>query len=162
MLPPAVLWIDPGGQTGIAAYQSQRKPLLPLSNEVPGFVAAELDFQEACGEIDMICASWQGLLAIGWERFTITSTTHKKTPQPEAMHVIGVCRYLADKYGCRVLPEAQQATPSAAEQEQLKALKWWVPGKNDAQSAAGHMLRYLVRANELPPREREILSAIGR
>jgi hypothetical protein len=162
MLPPAVLWIDPGGMTGLALYQSQPYRSSIPEPGLPRFTAGEHDFLPACQQIHAICGYWGPSLAIGWERFTITSTTHKLTPQPEATWVIGVCRYLAAKYSCRVLPEAQQHTPEPFEQEQLKALEWWKKGEDDSQSAAAHLLRYLVRANELPPREREILSAIGR
>ena len=156
MLPPAILWIDPGGQTGLA--------YLTIAGQQEGykFGAEEKPFQDACRFIDMWCQGWGPSLAIGWERFTVTRNTHKLTPQPEAMHVIGVCRYLAARYGCRVLPEAQQASPGQLEQKELKALGWWVPSKNDAQSAASHLLRWLRQSGELPPREREILDALGR
>ena len=158
MLPPAVLWVDPGKMTGMAAYFSPY-----VNRDVKrGFEFGEFPFLEACQRIEIACIAWGAHLAVGWERFTVNADTHKKTPQPDAMHVIGVCRYVTVKYGCRVLPEAQQATPDALEQRQLKAIGWWVPGKDDAQSAAAHMLRYLVRENELPPQEREILAALDK
>jgi len=161
MLPPALLWVDPGLMTGLAFYQSQRHPNWD-TGVLPRFNADEFPFWPACKKIENVCAIWGNRLAMGWERFAINATTHKKTPQPDALHVIGVCRFLAARYECRVLPDAQQATPSKLEQEQLKALGWWVRGKDDAQSAAAHMLRYLNQANELPPKEREILAALGR
>jgi len=145
MLPLAVLWVDPGKMTGLA--------YLSIAGQQPGhrFGALELPFQEACLNIDSMCQGWGSSLAIGWERFTITSRTYKLTPQPDALHVIGVCRYLAGKHGCRVLPEAPQATPGAAEQAQLRAIGWWQPGKDDAQSAAAHLLRYCVKTGNVPP-----------
>lgn len=155
MLPPAVLWVDPGLMTGFALLCNPPGPWGSLWVD-------EWDFPGACGVLESICISYQQQLAVGWERFTVTGETHKKTPQPDALHFIGVCRLMSLKYRCRVLPEAQQATPSKSEQEQLKALGWWVPSKDDAQSAAAHLLRWLQRTGELPPREREILNAIGR
>lgn len=161
MLPPAVLWVDPGLMTGLALYRTEpafsSTPVLPAD-----FQCGEQDFFSACTKIDYLTREYGNRMAVGWERFTVNASTHKKTPQPDAMHVIGVCRYLAVKHGCRVLPEAQQASPSPLEQEQLKALGWWVASKDDAQSAAAHLLRYMQRTGELPPREREILNALGR
>ncbi len=155
MLPPALMAIDPGKQTGMAV-------LFTPPGSWGRFYCGEWPFDEFCNESETICLAYGDELAVLWERFTITRNTHKLTPQPDAMHVIGVCRYLAARYGCRVLPEAQQATPSPPEQAQLKALGWWEAGKDDSQSAAAHLLRYLVASNELPPKEREILAGLGK
>jgi hypothetical protein len=149
-LPPAVMWVDPGRVTGMA-----------LLAHGQWFSADEHMFYRACHQIESTCQSWGSMLAIGWERFTITGQTHKKTPQPDAMHMIGVCRFMAERYHCRVLPEAQQASPSPLEKRQLQAIGWWVPGKDDAQSAAAHLLRYLLKAGEVPPREAEILAQVS-
>jgi hypothetical protein len=153
MLPPAVLWADPGKMTGIAR--------LSIAGHQPGykFSAEELPFQDACQVIDLWCQGWGPSLAIGYERFDINSETHKKSRAGihDAIHVIGVIRYLAAKYGCRLLEPAQQHTPDAADRGRLQALGWWVPGKDDAQSAACHLLRWLVRENELSPAQRAVL-----
>jgi hypothetical protein len=153
MLPLAVLWADPGHMTGIAT--------LSIAGQQPGyqFRAHEYPFQDACSVIDSWCQGWGASLAIGWERFDINAQTHKKTREGihDALHVIGVCRYVSAKYGCRVLVPAQQHTPDRADRERLQRLGWWVPGKDDAQSAACHMLRWLERENELTPEQREIV-----
>lgn len=150
-LPPALLWIDPGGMTGIAN--------LTIDGYTGhyAFSADEYDFQAAGYMIEGICTYWKHSVSVGWERFTITGQTHKKTRQPEAMEIIGVARYITGKYGCQVLPPAQQHTPDANDRQRLTALGWWVPGKDDAQSAAAHMLNYLLRTNTLPVREAAIL-----
>lgn len=153
MLPPAVLWVDPGGMTGLAR--------MSLAGQQPGyqFSADELPFHEACTSIEMWCSGWGGSLAIGWERFDINAETHKKTRAGvhDAMHVIGVCRHLAYKYGCRAIEPAQQHTPTADDRAMLQRLGWWVPGKDDAQSAACHLLWWLIRSGELSPAQREAL-----
>jgi hypothetical protein len=159
MLPPALLWVDPGGMTGLARLRTA--PAFETTRVMPVFFEAdEFAFTAACLRIENMCEDYRGRLWLGWERFDITSNTHKLTRQSDALHVIGVCRFLAQKYGVRVLEPAQQMTPTKAEQEKLKALGWWVPGKDDAQSASAHLLRYLVRERELPPRETEILRAL--
>lgn len=144
MLPPVVAWADPGKMTGIAVYEFQ---VLPAYR----FTCDELDFRQACSRIEYLCQMHGYSLAIGWERFTINAQTHKKTPQHDALKVIGVAEYMAAKYRCQVLPPAQQESPSAAEQAALRELGWWVPGKDDAQSAAAHMLRWMLRTRQAPP-----------
>jgi hypothetical protein len=162
MLPAAVLWVDPGKMTGVAFYQTKPWTENWDYQALPYFAADEKPFGPACRDIESMCAAWTGRLAFGWERFDINSETHKKTRggTTDAMHIIGVCRYLAARYGCQQLPEAAQHTPDKLEQEQLKKLGWWVPGKDDAQSAAAHMLRWLVRSNELTPAQRSTLYGV--
>lgn len=150
-LPPALLWIDPGKMTGVANLT------IDSGYGSLAFSVDEYDFQAAGYMIEGTCIYWKRNLAIGWERFTITGQTHKKTRQPEAMEVIGVARYVSHKYGCQVLEPAQQHTPDVNDQARLRALGWWKPGKDDAQSAAAHMLNYLLRTGTLPAREAAIL-----
>jgi hypothetical protein len=140
--------VDPGKMTGIAYL-----------NERHEFAADEFAFGPACREIGSLCERFGRTLAIGWERFDINDQTHKKTQAgtKDALHMIGVCRYLVARYECRALPEAHQHTPDLHEQRQLKRLGWWRPGKDDAQSAAGHMLRWLMSTGELTPAQREAL-----
>jgi hypothetical protein len=123
------------------------------------FQADELAFQEAGTRIWGICAEYRAALWIGWERFTVNASTHKKTSQPDALKMIGVADWIATTWGCHILQPAGQHTPDTADQQRLKALGWWVPGKDDAQSAAAHMLRWLMQTGSLPPREAGILSS---
>jgi hypothetical protein len=147
MLPPAVLWIDPGGMTGLARLERGT------------FTVDERAFQAAGDFIVGMTYHYGPMLAVGWERFAILPSTHKLTPQPEALMVIGLALYHATANRCRILPEAEQMSPSREQQAMLKALGWWVPGKDDAQSAANHMLAHLLRTGDLPPRERAMLAS---
>jgi hypothetical protein len=122
-----------------------------------GFYADEHPFQDAGNAIHVLAMAYGSGLALGWERFIIGPQTHKLTSQPEAMQMIGVCRWLAGFYGCRVLPPAQQHSPTKTEQAALRAIGWWVAGKDDAQSAACHMYRWMKARNELPPAVRQAL-----
>jgi hypothetical protein len=146
MLPPAVLWIDPGLFTGLARLERGI------------FTVDEREFQAAGDFIVGMTAHYGPMLAVGWERFTIFADTHKYTQQPEAIQIIGVARYHATANRCRILPENEQMTPKANDRRMLESIGWWVPGKNDAQSAANHMLVWLLRQGELPPRERAMLN----
>jgi hypothetical protein len=146
--PPAVLWIDPGGMTGLASLVSSQ------------FHASEHPFEQACDRIAGMCANYNYALAIGYERYTILPGTHKLSAQTQALEIIGVVRYLARIYHCQLLQPAQQHTPDQHEQAELRELGWWVPGQDDSQSAACHLLRWLRRANCLPPELARVLAQL--
>lgn len=151
MLPPMVLWIDPGLMTGLAWLWGD-----------PGqgwqFEAGEYEFEQA-GHLIHSTAAHGDLCWIGWERYDINT----RLPQTDAHHaieMIGVARYAARSRRCRVLTAAQQHTPKPLDRQRLQALGWWRPGKDDAQSAACHMLNWLLRANEVPPNVQAVLDSL--
>jgi hypothetical protein len=147
MLPPAVLWLDPGGMTGFALLERGK------------FSTYELPFQETGNRIYAECSIWKTALAIGWERWRISEDTHKTTPEPEAMHVIGVARWLSATWHCQVLQPAAPGDRDVATPAMLHLIGWWRPGLDDAQSASQHMLAWLLRTGNLPPEQARILAA---
>jgi len=150
MLPPVVMWIDPGLMTGLAWMWNGRQ-----------FQSGEYGFMEASRLVEWTCATYGDSCWVGWERFTIGP----RTPPVDAHHaieMIGVTRMWAQRFGCRILTPGQQATPKPPEQRALKQLGWWLPGRKDAQSAAGHMLRWLIAEGEAPPAVREAIQITGR
>ncbi len=90
-------------------------------------------------------------LHILWERFTILPSTHKLSPQPEAYELPGVIRYVAARNRSVLLPPAQPADRNTATPEMLKAVGFWTPGKDDAQSASQHLLAFCIREHCVPP-----------
>jgi hypothetical protein len=138
-LPVAVLWVDPGLDTGLALLQGERE-----------FWAAEFRFMEAGSMIESVCQHYGQHLAIGWERYDV-NVRMPQTNAADALEMIGVTRRIATRACCQILPPAQQHTPKPPERKALQALGWWVPAKNDAQSAACHMLRWLLREGIAPP-----------
>jgi hypothetical protein len=140
VISPVTLWIDPGGQTGLGIYFAH--------NGI--FEASEHPFFEACSRIEEACYRWMGTLAIGWERYT-PRRDKPQTHAADALTVIGVARYVSLKHRCLVLPEADPMSPKTADRLLLTSLGWWVPGKDDAQSAANHMLKWMLRSGNLPP-----------
>jgi hypothetical protein len=133
------MWIDPGGQTGFAW----------LFKGI--FGAHEVSWDEACRQLEVACQSWGSQLHIGYERFTILPSTHKLSPQPEAYELPGVIKFLTKKYGCVLLEPAQPSERLSVSTGELKALGWWTPGLDDAQSASRHLLAWLRRENCVPP-----------
>lgn len=140
-----VCWIDPGGTTGVSAWE-------PMN----GLWQNEGDFMTAGNMIEAICAGHGGLLRIGWEKFNI----HSKTPAAGAhlaIEMIGVTRRCAMKYGAMILPLANQNDRNTASPEMLKAMGWWLPGAKDAQSSTQHLVAYMLRAGCVPDREEAII-----
>jgi hypothetical protein len=138
-LPVAVMWVDPGLMTGIALLEDGWK-----------FWPYEYGFMEAGTIIESAAAAYGPTLAVGWEAFSI----RPKTPAADAHHaieMIGVTRRIATRACCQILPPAQPHTPKTAERRILQALGWWTAGKNDAQSAAWHMVAWLLREGIAPP-----------
>src|SRR6266567_4086976 len=138
--PPALMWCDPGGMTGIATLEGGQV-----------FHADEYPFHRACEVIGAWCMHYQDALHLGYEKFTILPSTHKLSPQPEAYELPGVIRYVAARNRSVLLPPAQPADRNTATPEMLKAVGFWTPGKDDAQSASQHLLAWLKRENCVPP-----------
>jgi hypothetical protein len=134
--------------TGVAIWHpNTERPFIDEGNFV---TTAEL--------VERACTAYHKI-SIGWEQFTINAQTHKKTADAsEAIQVIGAIRSAAVRHNRTILTPAQQHTPSPLDRQRLEAIGWWVPAKNDAQSAAAHLLNWMLRTNQVPPREAAILA----
>lgn len=141
MLPPAVMWVDPGGMTGLAALTKGQDF---WTDEYPPQRAAEI--------IANYCYTWNHGAVIGWERFHIGPETHKLTQEPvhQAIEMIGVTRYLATAHHVRILTPAAPDDRKMASRRMLGALDIWPAGKDDAQSATQHLVAWLLRTGSLP------------
>ena len=149
MIWPVVMWIDPGLDSGIAW----------LWESGTMFAAMEFRFNEAADQIEDTCSRFGPSCAVGWEAY------HPRPDKPQtnaadALEVIGVARRYATKHRCYILRPAEPCTPKTHDRLELEAIGWWVPGKDDAQSAANQMLKWCRRSGNLPPREAAILSAL--
>lgn len=146
-----VMWIDPGGMTGIAVWWPD-----PFA---PGVLITEADFDGAADQIEQACAFWGSGLDVGWEDFHI----HPKTPARDAhlaIEMIGVARRAQRKNGCRNIGPAQPDQRKKATKAMLEAIGWWMPGKDDAQSAAQHALAWMLRTGNVPNREATVLAQL--
>jgi hypothetical protein len=144
-LPPAVLWVDPGLDTGLALLQNGSQP--PPGNS---WWCDEFRFMEAGTYVESICQHYRGELAVGWESFDI----RPRTPPVDAHHaieMIGVIRRISTRSCCQLLTPAKQEQRKTATRGMLTQLGWWVKGKDDAQSAAQHLLAWMLRENIAPP-----------
>jgi len=149
MLPPAVMWIDPGGMTGLATLTDGRD-----------FWTDEFPPQQAGHIVEAFCERWNYGGVIGWERFHIGPQTHKLTQEPvhQAIEMIGVVRYLATGRHVRILTPAAPDDRKSASRAMLGALGVWPAGKDDAQSATQHLVAWLLRTGSLPTAWRATLA----
>jgi hypothetical protein len=136
--PPVVLWVDPGGYTGFASMQYGQ------------FAGREYAWGEACDYLTGFCHTYRMAAHIGYEVFTILPGTHKLSPQPEAYELPGVIKYLCRTYGCTLLRPAKPDERKTTKPAELRALGWWLPGQDDEQSAAMHLLAWYRRENCVP------------
>lgn len=149
MLPPAVLWVDPGGMTGLAALIHGQQ-----------FWTDEYPPQQAAEVIAGFCQLWNHGGVIGWERFFIGPQTHKLTQEPvhQAIEMIGVTRYLATAHHVRILTPAAPEDRKVASQAMLRKLGIWPAGKDDAQSATQHLVSWCLRTGDVPAAWRATLA----
>lgn len=141
MLAQAVMFIDPGGMTGLATLSGAQEF---WADEFPPDRAAEIiaSFCERCNYAGMI----------GWERFHIGPQTHKLTQEPvhQTIEMIGVARYLAVTHHVRIITPAAPDDRKVANPAMLRALGIWPSGKDDAQSAAQHLVAWCLRTGDMP------------
>lgn len=136
-----VLWIDPGKMTGLALWRPKYPDKL---------WADEFDFMAAGDHIEFAVRDFGPDLRIGWEHFHV----HARTPGDDAYYaieMIGVARRIAYRSKLITFKPAQPAQRDIATMAMLKHIGWWVPGKDDAQSAAQHLLAWMERSNMTPP-----------
>jgi hypothetical protein len=135
------MWIDPGGMTGLATLIGGQD-----------FWTDEFPPQRAADMIDLFCTRWNYGGVVGWERFHIGPQTHKLTQEPvhQTIEMIGVARYLATSRHVRILTPAAPDDRKVANPTVLRSLGIWPAGKDDAQSAAQHLVAWCLRTGNLP------------
>jgi hypothetical protein len=132
-----VLAIDPGKATGLAWYDV----MSPDS-----FRSVELGFMDACGAINRYAATYGDQIDIVAETFLITVQTAKNTQATWSLEVIGVAKYLALKHtGAPAIMQQQSEAKTFSTNDRLRAIGWYAPGLRNANDAAKHLLRYLVK-----------------
>ena len=150
MLPPCVLWMDPGMISGLAWLWAGGE----------SFYASEYPFAEVGGHIEDTCRQYGRGLVLGYETYKVRPDK-PQTNARDAMEPIGVFRHYGLRYGCQIV-HADPGDRLDATRPLLTAFGWWPKGKKDAASATQHLAAWCMRENCLPLRERAILSAVVR
>lgn len=132
-----VIAIDPGKTTGWAAWNSETDKF--LAGQMPLFEFLYWYETSMTGDFETVV-----------ESYIITAGTLTKSRQYWSLEGIGAIKYLAERDGRKVTMQSPAEAKKFATPEKLKAVGWWVPGKDHAQDAARHLLVFVVRhAKEL-------------
>jgi hypothetical protein len=141
-----VLAVDPGLRTGIVM----------LTHE--GFLISEtVDPFEMGRKVERALASGD-VKALVCEAYIITKATLEKSRQNYSLELIGVCKYLCEKYAVEFILQTPGEGLSFVRNDKdefgkLKRLGWYVTNdKGNHQNAArSHLLLYMVRNKLLDP-----------
>jgi hypothetical protein len=152
LLPPCVLWMDPGMITGLAWLW------LTDAGLPPGFHTDEYPFAEVGDHVEDTCRRFGQGLVLGYETYKVRPNM-PQTNARDAMEPIGVLRHYGLRYGCRIV-HADPGDRLVMTRAILTAFGWWPKGKKDAASATQHLAAWCLRENCLPTRERAIMSAV--
>jgi len=151
-LPPCLLWMDPGGMTGLAWLW------LTDAGTPPSFYTDEYRFAEVGDHIEDTCRRFGPALVLGYESYRVRPNM-PQTNARDAMEPIGVLRHYGLRYGCQIV-HADPGDRLVMTRAILTGFGWWPKGKKDAASATQHLAAWCLRENCLPPRERAIMSAV--
>lgn len=132
------LAVDPGNMTGWATFMlgGRWAPGSVNSGQMPAN-----DF------LDWVCEA--PLLLDGnclWlvESFTVTAKTARMSQQPVPMEVIGVLKFLARRSGARMEMQTPASAKRFVNDEQLRKIGLWQPGKDHARDALRHLVLGIV------------------
>ncbi len=135
----AVLAVDPGKCTGF------------LNNIPDRYEQSQLPAMEFCDRAAVLAEANREELTIVCEMFVITQATLRKAREPDALHVIGVLRWLAHQYGCAMAMQKPADAKNFCSDERLKKLGLYTPGEEHARDAARHYVVYAVKNGLIDP-----------
>lgn len=140
-----IIAIDPGETVGFFEVWVSNH------NALSDAYARQLPWHEFNEYLERECATlpYSNMIV---EKFTITVETAKKSPQPRALMVIGVCEWFARRAG---IPFDNTQQPSTVMRmvtdDVLKAVDFYTPGAVHANDAARHAVAWLLKNNVIPP-----------
>lgn len=130
-----IIAVDPGDTCGYAQYGVM--DYWDPDSVSAGQMASE-DWEDWCSTALVGSAAHITLVV---EKFMITARTAELSPQPRAIEVIGVMKFLARQTGATFVGTQ---TPSAAKKfasdAQLRKVGLWKPGQDHARDAIRHLL----------------------
>lgn len=130
----SILAVDPGQMTGLS--------FLGVGEVKPQ--TSELPWQEFGEYVERVLSQSTGDMHVVCEAFIITIETAKKTAAPWSLEGIGVCRYLAGKYGATFSLQTASNAKAFSSNDRLRDFNWWTPGKGHANDATRHLMVYCI------------------
>jgi hypothetical protein len=134
-----VIAIDPGKNTGFAAWSSERGEAF--------FADQEPDFYTMCRRLEVFLEARSNMnqeVALVVERFIINVKTVGNSQAPWSLEMIGVARYLAQHYACEFVLQSPSDAKNFMNDTRLKKLSWYKPGKVHANDASRHLGLFLA------------------
>lgn len=148
----AVLFADPGGTTGLAAYFFDKG-----SGE---FWCGQYGFAETGRTVEMLCEEYGADLSLGYERFTILPGAGSVKHDGSALMVIGMLRWLSLRHGTVSLP-SQAPSDRRLGLKHLRTVGWYKPGLEHARDASAHLLVHGMKYGWLPEEVKGKLRGAG-
>lgn len=139
-----VLAVDPGGNTGIAQYVNEE-----WKAWIEPFDQAQMTVHRLL-ESGVPKITKEGLHQphfdlVVFESIVITAATLKKSRDVmKSIEFIGVGRYLCKCYGIEFITQTPSEGMSFGTDTKLRAMGWFTPGPDHANSASKHLLLALV------------------
>ena len=144
MAPLRILAVDPGGNTGWAAWEDGEVRW----GQIPGGLlgaAGHLTDREGG-----VCTIPHPALTVVTdvvviERYTIGERTVKFSRQSDALEITGHLRAMADAAPQKVVLQQPRDAMRMFTDERLKAFGWWARGEEHARDALRHLGLYLAK-----------------
>lgn len=148
-----IIAVDPGETCGWSMFDEHTDHWDPAG--VAAGQAVSDDWEDWCAvNVNASC-----ILVV--EKFVITSRTAELSPQPRAIEVTGVMKFIARRTGAQFYGNQ---TPSAAKKfasdAQLRKAGLWRPGQDHARDAIRHLLLAMTQHSSGQVRE-EMLQSLA-
>lgn len=139
-----IFGIDPGKITGYAILNTKRREF-------------ETEGQAKQYQFCTIVESWLELYgkqtSVICESFIITMATAKNSQAPWSLELIGVARFLSQKYGADFKLRSPADAKRFSTNDKLKKIGWYVSGQQHLNDAKRHVLISAVEQGVVSPHD---------
>jgi hypothetical protein len=143
-----ILFLDPGKLTGYAKLDDGQF-----------FRSGECSAREVGGIVEGHCET-QCTAVIGWEKFDIMPQTWMMKGSAETIEVIGVIKYVGQKFGAIFTPPVARQAKKQVPDGMLKAMGWHRPGHGGhANDAARLLLSWMIAGRFLSLQQHDTVTA---
>lgn len=152
-----IIGVDPGGKRDVAGCGIAELWGTPADDDVD-FTSDDVTPFEAFRTIYYQIQNDHHPTLVAAERFTITQQSARRTRQNEAIELIGALRHLCACHEIPFLVQGASDAQRSGNRDVLRALGWWVPGKDHRNKAASQVVHALMLTR---PRDLERLIGPG-
>lgn len=128
-----VLALDPGGTTGVAQYDSETGKFTSTQESERNHL------------VNLVRVQAHGVDVVVCEDFRITMQTAKKSPQADALKIIGAVDWICWDVGIPFVLQTPGDAKRFATDDRLKKAGFWTPGRRHANDAARHLFLFMAK-----------------